>query len=145
MTRVALAAAFAFAAVVGLATAAGAQIEPPTTSPPPPTVPTTQAPTPTTAPVGGVVSTTPKPTPPTTTVRRTTTSSSLPPSTTLFTVPTPEANPASGGAPSAAPRTGSGEISGFYALLSVFGFATVAALLAAQWFLTRPGRRGRTL
>jgi hypothetical protein len=32
-----------------------------------------------------------------------------------------------------------------FPLLSVGGFAAVGGLLGAQWYLTKPGRRGRTL
>lgn len=143
MMRAAAAMALALLGFFNLASVAQAQLEPPSTSPPP-TIPSTEPPTPTTERVGGVVSTTsPRPS---TTVRRTTTSSSLPPSTTLFTVPTPAETPAGpAGTPTAAPRTGSGEISDAYALLSLFGFLVVIGLLGLQWYLTRPGRRGWTL
>lgn len=141
MIRLVTASTLVLLALLTLAPVARAQLEPPTTNPPP-TVPPTEVPT--TERPGGVVTTAP-PRPATTAVRRTTTSSSLLPSTTLFTVPTPAETPAGPATPTAAPKTGNGEISGFYALLSGFGFLAVIGLLALQWYLTRPGRRGWTL
>jgi cobalamin biosynthesis Mg chelatase CobN len=119
-----------------------AQIGPPTTeivtTVPPTAPPTTEAP-------GGVVTTRPAAPSPTTTVKRgASTSSTVARTTTIFTVPTPAATP-SGVSPSAAPRTGTGQISGTFAVLSIVGFVVVAGLLGLQWFLTRPGRRGWTL
>ena len=120
-----------------------AQISPPSTEEPPvTTVPITEPPT--TERVGGVVTTAPRTTPTSAVKRSTSTSSTVPASTTIFTVPTPEATP-TGVAPAAAPKTGTGQISGTYALLSLFGFVAVAGLLGLQWYLTRPGRRGWTL
>jgi hypothetical protein len=68
----------------------------------------------------------------------------VPASTTIFTVPTPASTP-SGVTPSAAPKTGTGQISGTFAVVSLLGFVVALGMLGLQWYLTRPGRRGWTL
>jgi hypothetical protein len=103
---------------------------PPNTEPPPDTTavtapPTTRARASTTAPRGTT----------TTTVGTTTTHTLLPP---------PSIAPQDPGAPPTG-STQSGQISSVFYVLSILGFVTAIALLAAQWFLTRPGRRGWTL
>lgn len=131
---------------------AGAQIvsttePPPTTEPPttnPPTVPTTSAPTtapPTTQP--------PRPTTtrprarPTTTARGATTT--VVKTTTSLTLPTASTTPPPTTPPPPLDEPHSGEFPPLFPMLSGIGLAVAAGAVGLQWFLTRPGRTGRTL
>ncbi|MDQ1373119.1 MAG: hypothetical protein QOJ09_457 [Actinomycetota bacterium] len=126
---------------------AGAQVTtqpPPTTRPPDTTVPITTAPEPPPTEPQTTVATAPPPTRPRSSTTRNTTSTTAGPTTTHSLLPAPAVAPQD----PAVPPTGSTQsdrISSFFYVLSILGFATAIALLTAQWFLTRPGRRGWTL
>jgi hypothetical protein len=113
----------------------------PTTSPPPPSItepPTTEPPT--TLPPTSEAPTTTRARPSTTRGSTSTVAST----TTITLLPPPSIQPADPEQPPPG-STQSDEISPVFLWLSVIGFATGVALLGAQWFLTKPGRRGWTL
>jgi hypothetical protein len=113
---------------------------------------TTASTVPTTPPSSSTVSTTPVPTtaPRTATTRArggaTTTTTTPPPTTTTSTTlaPLPAAAPPPVTLPFAS-TVESGNISSFFPVMSGIGIFALICLLAAQWFLTSPGRRGPTL
>jgi hypothetical protein len=122
---------------------AGAQVV--TTQPPITQPPTTQPPV--TDPPATEPPTTPPPAPTTTRPRTSTTRSTttVPATTTsIRLLPPPSVAPQD---PTAAPigSKQSDHISSFFVWLSVLGFVVMIGLLVAQWFLTRPGRRGWTI
>ncbi|MEY2567740.1 MAG: hypothetical protein QOE35_2269 [Actinomycetota bacterium] len=79
-----------------------------------------------------------------TTAPRGTTSTTAGTTTTHTLLPPPSVAPQDPGAPPTG-STQSDRISSVFYVLSILGFVTAIALLSAQWFLTRPGRRGWTL
>ncbi|MDQ1392832.1 MAG: hypothetical protein QOF30_1809 [Acidimicrobiaceae bacterium] len=94
------------------------------------TTPTTRRPT---------VSTRPRVTGSTTSTSTTSTSTT---STTVAPIPAPAPAPVTLPLASAAQ---SGSIGAFFPILSAIGIVTLVGLLTAQWFLTKPGRKGPTL
>jgi hypothetical protein len=111
---------------------------------------TTTITTATTLPLNPTPTSAPATTKPTTVVTRprvvtTTTSSTVAPTTTSTTLaPLPAPAPAPVTLPLAT-ASQSGNISAVFPILSGFGFVVLIGLLTAQWFLTKPGRRGPTL
>jgi hypothetical protein len=103
--------------------------EPPTTEPPVTEPPTTQATLPPT--------TRPRPS----TTRATT--STIGTTTTVTLLPPPSVAPQE---PVAAPSGSdqSSHMGSAFVVLSILGFVVAILVLAAQWFLTKPGRRGWT-
>jgi hypothetical protein len=102
------------------------------------TIPATTSVIPTT-PTTRTTVTRPRVTATTATTAATTTSTTT---TTLPPIPAPAPAPVTlplGTAPQ------SGNISAVFPILSGFGFVLLIGLLTAQWFLTKPGRRGPTL
>jgi hypothetical protein len=94
------------------------------------TTPTTRRTTATTRPRVAGTTTSPS------TTSTSTTSTTLPP------IPAPAPAPVTLPLASAAQ---SGSIGAFFPILSAIGFVTLIGLLTAQWFLTKPGRKGPTL
>ena len=150
LTLAAWASASGFPGGPGATHVAGAQIVPTTEEPPttnPPTVPTTSPPT--TAPP----STAPPPTtaPPTTrprarattTVRGATTT--VVQTTTSLTLPPVSTTPPTTAPPPPLEEPHSGRFPALFPMLSGIGLAVAVGAVALQWFLTRPGRTGRTL
>jgi cobalamin biosynthesis Mg chelatase CobN len=136
VSRALAAAVTLFALVALLAAPAVAQVtvpepttEPPTTQPPATEPPTTQVTV-----------------PPTTRPRSTTTratSSTVGTTTTVTLLPPPSVVPQD----PAVPPSGSNQsdhISSTFLVLPILGFVVAILVLVAQWFLTRPGRRGWT-
>ncbi|MDQ1415567.1 MAG: hypothetical protein QOF81_1180 [Acidimicrobiaceae bacterium] len=104
----------------------------------------------TTPPSSSSVSTTPTSRKPTGTTRprvTATTTTTTPPSTTTTSTtvaPIPAPAPAPVTLPLASAAQ-SGSIGAFFPILSAIGIVTLIGLLTAQWFLTKPGRKGPTL
>ena len=131
---------------------AGAQIVSTTEPPPttePPTVPSTSPPTtspPTTAPPttqpAGPTTTRPRARP-TTTVRGATTT--VVKTTTSLTLPPVSTTPPTTAPPPPPEEPHSGRFPALFPMLSGIGLAVAASAVGLQWFLTRPGRSGRTL
>ena len=112
----------------------------------PSTTSTTSRPNPTTT-AKPAATTTSAPTGPTTTARPRSSTTAPPqtaPQRTTSTIPTPAPSPTTTEAPLPLSRH-SGHFSPTLSVLAVFGLLAGLGLLAWQWFLTRPGRRGWTL